>query len=100
VKLRLLRWLGAVSIAEFDVLRAADRQQIRDEYRSALMDIKAEYEAAITEVIQELNTVRNSIPTALTAEPRPPVQVFRSFRDFKRVVESRKPIRVERTQTQ
>jgi hypothetical protein len=97
LKAWLLRWLGAVSIFEFETLRAADKQQLRDGYCAALSELKADYEKALSEVIQELNDLRNSMPVAVQSNSRP-VRVFRNFREFRTVVETRpKPIRIERT---
>jgi hypothetical protein len=103
IKLWLLWWLGAASVADLDAfyvelnaLRSGDKQTMRDEYRAVISELKADHEAAITELIQELNDVRNSIPAALTQSARRPVRVFRNFREFRTIVEGSKKIPIER----
>ena len=92
----LVRWLGIVSTFEFYSARAADKQQFRDEYRSAIADMKAEHDAQIAELVQELNALRNSKQPV--TEQKKPVRVIPSWGTFRTAVESQpKPIKIERT---
>ena len=73
--------------AELSHERASDIQKIRDWCNSAMMNLKADQDATIAELIQEINALRNSIPSAVAQAAKPPVRVMRNFREFRDTVE-------------
>ena len=57
---------------------------------------KSEHDAAISELVSELNALRNSKQPV--GEQKKPIRVMRNFRDFRAAVEGRsEPIKIERT---
>ena len=88
----LLRWLGGVPTAEFDAFRAAHEDLVR---QVGLQH--SEQQKAFVELATEFNALRNNLPAVLTAPAKPPVRVFRNFREFRSAIEGHQPIPIERT---
>lgn len=99
IKAWLLRWLGAAPVAELEELRRWHNNFVQH-HRAEIAELKTEHDAAITELIQELNELRNNISaTAAPQNPKRAVRVFRNFREFRGAIEGRpqQPIQIERT---
>lgn len=88
MKAWLLRWLGAVSLAEFETLRVATDTLAREMDEQTIGS-----QRAIGDVITELNALRNSLSATVTQEVKPPVRVLRNFREFRTVIEHKTPER-------
>ena len=88
----LLRWLGGVPCSDFDSLRAAHEDFVR---QVGLQH--SDQQHAFMELVTEFNALRNNLPAVLTAPAKPPVRVFRNFREFRSAIEGHQPIPIERT---
>jgi len=90
-------------------------EELKKEHAKEIAKLKADVEAlsnradaiadapqaAIADVIAELNELRNKMPAVIASqEPKPGVRVMRNFRDFRSVMEGRPqqpiPIKIER----
>lgn len=80
MKAWFLRWLGIVPPVD---------------YSGAIAELRVEHDAAIAELVHELNDLRNSIPATTAAVQQPGVRVLRNWRDVRSALET-PPIRIER----
>lgn len=106
----LRRWLGVADRADVfaldvkaklaEVAHGADYRQLRDSVAALERKLDEQTmgsQAAIAEVITELNDLRNRIPASVTQDLKPGVRTVRNWSNFRAAVETpQQPIRIER----
>ena len=87
IKAWLRGWLGAVQKKDIAAFCDDDKYQLRGEFNASIAALHAEHDAAIAQLIMDINGIRNQIPAATAQATNSKVRVIRNFGEFKAAIE-------------